>query len=178
MGMARSASDSRGMEKTAKILVRPIRPADASGLRDAFDRLSLESRRRRFHSAGVRLSTADVERLATVDHRTTEALAARDPVTGAIVGVARYAALPRDPTAAEIAVSVVDDWHGLGVGRQLVHQLLERAGANGFDRLVAYVEPDNTLVLDWLERAGAVASATDPDLYTLSLEPAQFRRAA
>jgi L-amino acid N-acyltransferase YncA len=178
MGTARVTSDPADVESTAKILVRQITPADAAALGEAFNHLSLESRRRRFHTAGVRLTDRDAKRLATVDHGTTEALAATDPVNGAIVGVARYAALSRDPGAAEIAVVVVDDWQGLGIGRELMRRLLERAQANGFDRLVAYVDPDNKLVLDWLARAGAVASATEPEMYTLILEPVELRRAA
>jgi GNAT superfamily N-acetyltransferase len=166
------------MESTAKILVRQITPADAAGLRDAFDHLSLESRRRRFHSAGVRLTNADAERLASVDHRKTDALAAIDPADGRIVGVACYVALPREPGVAEIAVAVIDDWQGRGIGRELMHRLREPANANGFDRLVAYVDPDNQLVLDWLARAGAVVSPTDGELYTLALEPIDLRRAA
>jgi RimJ/RimL family protein N-acetyltransferase len=166
------------METTAKTLVRQLTPADAAGLRDAFDHLSLESRRRRFHSAGVSLSDADARRLASVDHRQSEALAAIDPANGRIVGIARYVALPREPGVAEIAVTVIDDWQGRGIGRELMHRLRERANANGFDRLVAYVDPDNQLVLDWLARAGAVVSPTDGELYTLPLEPLDLRRAA
>jgi RimJ/RimL family protein N-acetyltransferase len=166
------------MERTAKILVRQITPADAAGLRDAFDHLSLESRRRRFHSAGVRLTNADAERLASVDHRTGEALVAIDCASGRIVGVARYVARPRESGVAEIAVAVIDDWQGRGIGRELMHRLRERANANAFDRLIAYVDSENKLVLDWLARAGAVVSPTDAEFYTLPLEPADLPRAA
>jgi acetyltransferase len=166
------------MESTAKILVRQLTPADAAGLRDAFDQLSLESRRRRFHSAGVRLTNADSERLASVDHRRSEALAAIDPANGRIVGVARYVAVPREAGVAEIAVAVIDDWQGRGIGRELMHRLRERANANGFNRLVAYVDHDNRLVVDWLARAGAVAASSGAELYTLALEPVDVRRAA
>jgi RimJ/RimL family protein N-acetyltransferase len=178
MGMGRFASDPQPMESNAKIVVRQVTPADAAGLREAFDRLSLESRRRRFHSAGVTLSDADARRLASADHKANEALIATDPGSGSIVGVARYARLLHDPHVAEIAVTVIDEWQGLGIGRELVHQLLERAYADGLDEVVAYVDPDNKLVLDWLARAGAVVSPTDGELYTLALEPVDLRRAA
>jgi RimJ/RimL family protein N-acetyltransferase len=166
------------METTAKTLVRQLTPADAAGLRDAFDHLSLESRRRRFHSAGVSLSDADARRLASVDHRQSEALAAIDPANGRIVGIARYVALPREPGVAEIAVTVIDDWQGRGIGRELMHRLRERANANGFDRLVAYVDPDNQIVRGWLARAGAVAAPSDAELFTLALDPVDLRSAA
>jgi len=166
------------MKSSAQIVVRPVTLGDAARLQDAFDHLSPESRRRRFHSAGVRLTNADAQYLATVDHQTNEALAAIDPASGAIVGVARYAALEREPAVAEIAVAVVDDWQRQGVGRELVHELLERASANGYDRVVAYVDPDNNFVLDWLARAGAVTSTGQSDLYTLAIEPTGLPRAA
>jgi RimJ/RimL family protein N-acetyltransferase len=178
MGTGGDASDPRRMTSSTQILVRPVTPADAALLQDAFDHLSLESRRRRFHSAGVRLTNADAQRLATVDHQTNEALAAIEPVSGAIVGVASYAALVREPGVAEVAVAVVDDWQRQGIGRELVHVLLEHASANGFDRVIAYVDAENNLVLDWLARAGAVASPGQAGLYTLAIEPTALRRAA
>lgn len=86
--------------------VRPIRPDDGEFLRAVFERLSDESRYRRFLSRGSQLSDPVVRDLTHVDHHDHEALvAAADD--GTVMGVARYVRLPRDPEAAEAAVAIV-----------------------------------------------------------------------
>jgi RimJ/RimL family protein N-acetyltransferase len=126
------------------------------------------------------MTVRDAERLTTVDHREHEALAAIRPATDEIIGVARYIGLPSDPGVAEIAVAVVDDWQGQGIGRRLVTPLVERARENGFERLIAYVGPENRRVIDWLERHGAKHSPNKTGLvYTLELNTAApLQRAA
>jgi RimJ/RimL family protein N-acetyltransferase len=155
---------------TERVLVRPLTAADSSALLAAFERLSPETRRLRFLSAGAGMTARDAERLTTVDHHDHEALAAIAPATDEIIGVARYIALPGDPGAAEIAVTVVDDWQGQGIGRRLVTPLVERARENGFERLIAYVDPTNRRVIEWLERHGAKRSSANTDTtYTLEI---------
>lgn len=86
--------------------VRPIRPDDGEFLRAVFERLSDESRYRRFLSRGSQLSDPVVRDLTHVDHHDHEALVAAAG-DGTVVGVARYVRLPRDPEAAEAAVAIV-----------------------------------------------------------------------
>jgi ribosomal protein S18 acetylase RimI-like enzyme len=164
-----------------QVVIRPLTADDSSALLAAFEHLSPETRRLRFMSAGARLTMRDAERLTDLDHRQAEALAAIAPETGEIIGVARYFGLLRDPGAAEVAVTVDDDWQGQGIGRRLVAALAERARANGFERLVAFVDPANRRVIGWLERRGASRSAGDElgSTYTLEIgNRSTLRRAA
>jgi GNAT superfamily N-acetyltransferase len=164
-----------------QVVLRPLAPDDSSALLAAFEHLSLETRRLRFMSAGARLTKRDAERLTDLDHRQAEALAAIAPETGEIIGVARYFGMLRDPAAAEVAVTVDDDWQGHGIGRRLVAALAERARANGFERLVAFVDPANRRVIEWLKRRGARQSGDDElgSMYTLEIAaPSTLRRAA
>jgi ribosomal protein S18 acetylase RimI-like enzyme len=166
---------------TEQVVIRPLTADDSSALLAAFEHLSLETRRLRFMSAGARLTKRDAERLTDLDHQQAEALAAIAPETGEIIGVARYFGLLRDPAAAEVAVTVNDDWQGRGIGRRLVAALAERARANGFERLVAFVDPANRRVIGWLERRGASRSAGDElgSTYTLEIgNRSTLRRAA
>jgi GNAT superfamily N-acetyltransferase len=108
-------------------------------------------------------------------------LAALAPDGGRIVGVARYIALPHDSRAAEVAVAVDDEWQGRGIGRRLMRELVDRARAEGYTRLLAYVGADNRTVLAWIARAGGVTEAHDGDaiVYSIPLErPSEERRAA
>jgi GNAT superfamily N-acetyltransferase len=166
-------------ENSTRIEIRPLVPADRTGLAEAFLRLSEQTRRRRFGGLASRLGERDLDRLTRIDHHHHEALAAT--AAGRIVGVARYIALPDDPEAAEGAVAVEDDWQGRGIGRRLISELVDRARAEGVTRLLAYVSADNLPVLGWVARVGGVAEARDGDatLYSIPLgDSVEGRRAA
>jgi ribosomal protein S18 acetylase RimI-like enzyme len=165
---------------TERVVVRPLTAADSSALLAAFERLSPETRRLRFMSFGARLTKSDADRLTDLDHRHSEALAAIALTTNEIIGVARYFELQGDPGAAEFAVTVDDDWQGQGIGRRLITELVGRARANGIERLVAYVDPANERVIEWLKRHGAESSRGNTgSIYTLDIAaPATIGRAA
>lgn len=89
-----------------------------------------------------------------VNHRDHEALVALDPDTGEGIGVARYVRSHEDPSVAELAVAVVDDWQGLGVGSRLVSELADRARDEGVTSFSATVLAENDTMLKLLEELG------------------------
>ena len=107
------------------VVIRPIEPDDRAALADGFERLSAESRYRRFFAPVPHLSEHDLDYLTCVDHHDHEALVAVADATGEGVGVARY--VRTGPDVAEPAIVVVDDWQGRGVGSRLLDALVERA---------------------------------------------------
>lgn len=141
------------------VLVRPVRADDAPLLADGFSRLSAESRRLRFLTGKSALSEAELEYFTTVDHHDHEALAALQPDDGRGVGIARYIRLADDPDAAEVAVTVVDDWQGRGLGTELLSQLTDRARQEGIRRFTALVAADNAAVVGLLHELGAQVRA-------------------
>ena len=130
-----------------ELLLRPVRPDDKRLLAQAFERLSPESRYRRFFAPLDRLSDSDLRYLTEVDHHDHEALAAINPENGMIVGVARYIRSDQ-PSEAEVAVVVGDPWQGQGVATALLQELVRRAREEGIDHFVALVMSDNTEALD------------------------------
>jgi GNAT superfamily N-acetyltransferase len=68
------------------------------------------------------------------------------------VGVARYATDDDDPTSAELAILVVDEYQGQGLGKLLVTRLAVEARARGILRLRALVQSDNDVVIGMLAR--------------------------
>ena len=80
----------------ARLTARRIRPDDKPALARFFDRLSDESKRRRFLAPKPKLTTRDLAFLTEIDHDRHVALVALDR-DGAIVAVARYAAWPGSP---------------------------------------------------------------------------------
>lgn len=117
--------------------------------------LSRESRYERFLGGGVKLTPELLARLVNVDFSRDAALIATVAFAGSEtpVGVARYA-LGADDDTAEIAVTVADAWHGCGLGRLLLEQLIDIARRNGVRRLTGEVLATNARMLALARRAG------------------------
>jgi RimJ/RimL family protein N-acetyltransferase len=178
--MRSSTTDIRS-HRASSIQIRPLTSADRDSLAEEFAHLSAETRRRRFGGMASRLSERDLDRLSNIDHHDHEALAAIDPDTGQIVGVARYIALPSDPGAAEVAIEVDDDWQARGIGRRLIGELIDRARDEGIARLVGYVSDDNHPVRAWIARSGGAVESYDgaATVYSIPIDQsAEVRRAA
>lgn len=122
--------------------IRPIRPEDKAAIAAGFERMSPASRYRRFFAPLRELSDDDLAYLTEVDHHDHEALIGFDPASGDPVGVARYIR-SIERTEAEVAVTVVDDWHGRGAATALLERLVRRAREEGIEHFVAVVLPDN-----------------------------------
>jgi RimJ/RimL family protein N-acetyltransferase len=101
------------------------------------------------------LSAAELRYFTDVDHHDHEALAAVDRADGQGVGIVRYVRDAGDPQAAEIAVTIVDDWQGRGLGTELLAALSDRARQEGISRLTALADAGNVAVAALLRNAGA-----------------------
>lgn len=134
-----------------RLRIRPIEPDDKEALSEGFRRLSPESRYRRFFAPLSQLSPTDLRYLTEVDHRNHEAVIGFDAGTGEAVGVARYVRSD-DPGVAEVAVTVADDWHHVGVATGLLEALVRRARAEGVDRFVALVLEENDAAVELFQQ--------------------------
>ena len=134
------------------VAIRPIEPDDRAALNAGFERLSPESRYRRFFGPMPKLRERDLDYLTNVDHANHEAVVAVDPATGELGGVARY--VRTGPDVAEPAIVVVDDWQGRGIGGVLLDELVERARRNGIARFEAPVLATNTEAIRLFQQLG------------------------
>jgi GNAT superfamily N-acetyltransferase len=137
------------------VVIRQVECGDASLLADGFARLSVRSRRSRFMRDKNRLTEAELRYLTCVDHHDHEALGALGP-DGRGAGVARYIRDTEEPRAAEVAITVVDEWQGRGLGSKLLALLCERARAEGVYWLTAQVAYDNHVSSKMVRNAGGV----------------------
>jgi RimJ/RimL family protein N-acetyltransferase len=137
------------------VLVRQVHREDVPLLADGFLRLSTESRRLRFLTDKPHLSDAELRYFTHVDHHDHEAIGALDEETGRGLGVARYIRSAKDPTEAEVAVTVVDDWQHRGLGTELLKRLNERAREEGVRTFTALVDVENDAVLGLMRSLGA-----------------------
>ena len=137
------------------VLIRQVHSTDAALLAGGFARLSAASRQMRFLGVKKDLSAAELRYFTDVDHHDHEALGALDRGSGHGVGIARYIRDADDPQAAEIAVTIVDDWQGRGLGTELLARLSDRARREGIRRFTALADAENVAVAALLRNAGA-----------------------
>jgi RimJ/RimL family protein N-acetyltransferase len=139
-----------------RVLLRPLRAEDRDLVVAGFDRLSPESRYRRFLSPTPRLTSSLLEFLMNVDDDDHFALVAltEEGHTPAVVGVSRFARLD-DPEAAEAALTVIDEYQGRGAGAFLLDAIVLAARERGVRRFEGLVLADNVASKAILAHAGA-----------------------
>jgi len=153
----------------SRVRIRQGHRSDRELLLRGFERLSPESRYRRFLVPMAELTDEMVGYLTEIDHHDHEAIIALDEDTGEGVGVARYVRTGDRPDVAELAVTVVDDWQGKGLGTLLVEVLSARARAEGITRFSALMLARNDEMMDLLKRLDTV-SIVEQQLGTVEIE--------
>jgi RimJ/RimL family protein N-acetyltransferase len=154
------------------VLLRQIRPDDRDQLAEGLARLSPSSRYLRFQRNIDTLSDAQLDYLTDVDHHDHEAIVALDrrhPERPG-VGVARYVREPYEPTVAEAAITVADEYHGQGAGTLLLGALASRARAAGIEVFRSYVLDGNFAMLEVFDNLGAVRERETDGLWRVDLD--------
>jgi GNAT superfamily N-acetyltransferase len=136
--------------------IRQGHRSDRELLLRGFERLSPESRYRRFLGPIPELSKAMVRYLTEIDHHDHEAMIALDERTGEGIGVARYVRNSERPDVAEVAVTVIDDWQGKGLGTLLLDVISARAREEGIRSFTALMLATNTEMMDLLRELDPV----------------------
>jgi RimJ/RimL family protein N-acetyltransferase len=156
-----------------RIAVRQLGAGDRAGFVTLFDRLSFESRLRRFFSPKPELSPRELTYLTDVDHCRHEAIAAVDERDGSIVGTARYVRDVARENVAEFAIEVVDDLQRMRIGTALAGLTIQQARTNGVTLLTARTLWDNRAARALLAQHGfrAVERHGGEIEYELVLEP-------
>jgi RimJ/RimL family protein N-acetyltransferase len=113
------------------LLLRPLSRDDRDEMLGLFERLSDESRWRRYLSPKPSLSPRELDYFTDIDHVTHEAFAAVDERDGSFAGVARYVRHAGTEPIAELAVEVADEMQRRGIGTALCDCVIERAQING-----------------------------------------------
>lgn len=137
---------------------RPLVPTDAEALRRGLARLSPESRQSRFLAPVSTLTDAHVRRLVDVDGIDHVAFGVFAPAGAAEeepVAVGRIMRYPDDPTTADLAITVVDDWQRRGIGTALAH-LLAAHRPDGVTTIRTMISSSNAAALALAQRMGRV----------------------
>ncbi len=125
------------------VLIREIQASDKRSLALGLERLSPESRRRRFLTVKPRFSARELRYLTEVDgHDHYAIVAATTARPQVLVAVARFVRLS-DPTAAEAAIVVCDELQGRRLGTALAERLADAALERGITTIEASILADN-----------------------------------
>ena len=139
---------------------RLANPDDEPLIAEAFRTASAQTRLQRFLAPLPSLSSDQLRRMLTIDPEREICFVGciRSEGKEQIICGARYVRL-EDPTVAEIALTVHDNYQRAGLGRFLLRKLIEVARRNGIRRFVGDVLATNTAMMRLLNRAGHVVRA-------------------
>jgi len=155
-------------------LIWPLLTSDRRTTQEGFLRLSDKSRYDRFLHSLPRLSERMLDTLVTEvdgeDHVALVALVLPDDAPEQLAGIARMVRYPDQPDAADLAVTVLDDWQRKGIASALLRELLRRRPV-GVVRVVTVVNPQNHASLALMKRLGrGGVTRSGPGLSTVVIE--------
>jgi protein lysine acetyltransferase len=172
------------MRDGSVLFLRPVLPGDNERVVHGPVQFSSETLYRRFQSTRIP-TRALMTYLFEVDYVDHFVWVMTDGADGPVVADARFVRDEADPTVAEVAFIVGDDYQGRGVGTFLMDAVSVAARSDGVRRFTARVLADNLAMRAILDRHGArwhrddlgvVTTVVDvPTLRELSLPPELYR---
>ncbi len=142
-----------------RVRVRPVVPTDSSRIDGAYELLSEASRRNRFWAAPTRLADARKSELTDTDGEGHIAWLALDLADEDFPGFAgaSFWRDPRDPSRAELAITVADAWHRQGLGTLLFSILWHDGWQLGVRSFHGVCRAANGAMLAWWRGLGGEA---------------------
>lgn len=142
-----------------RVLIRPVLPQDEDITSAFFGSLPARARYDRFMAPMPNLPPELIRRFTHIDYASHLALVAEVFAGGreTVVAEARYAR-GADPSVAEFAVAVAEDWQGQGLASLLLSKLLCRAAGAGIRLVVGETLATNERMLHLARKAGFVAT--------------------
>lgn len=165
-----AASDGR------PICIRSIRTSDADQMRSGIAQLSLQSRYLRFFSVQPMPSDSVIERLVDADGHEHIAWGAiysngsDNPAIGAVHAIRST----EHEGIGEYSVAVLDDYHGIGIGRMLTAVLLIHCRLEKIETLDIQTLAENQAAIRFIRSIGAELRLQERGVhdYALSVAPA------
>jgi RimJ/RimL family protein N-acetyltransferase len=151
------------------VRVRAIVPDDEEEVLQAFDHLGADARYMRFMASVREANVPRVRALLASFPDKGIAIAATVPAPDGIdiVGTASFV-LAGEAGACEFAISIVDEWAGMGLGSRLMEAIIDAARQRGLERMHGYVLASNQPMLRLAKRMGFTAKA-DPEDFKIRI---------
>lgn len=140
-----------------RVLLRPIRPEDEPEHFELLHRMSPEDNHFRFFASIKSMTHDQMRRFTEIDYDHEMAIiasAAREDGAGnETLGVVRIAASD-DYDWAEYAIVVRSDVKGQGLGRKLMHKIIDYSRTRRIKTIIGQILPENTAMLKLVRDLG------------------------
>jgi GNAT superfamily N-acetyltransferase len=130
----------RPSARIAGASIRGLEPGDSDALRAMFERLSPDSKYRRFLSPAASFDVA-MRNVFDLDYVHHDAIVAS--LHGEIIGLGECHAFRRSPSDVEVAVTIDDAYQRRGLGSELLDLMIGRAAQHGATNVHASVLAEN-----------------------------------
>lgn len=140
------------------VLVRHVTREDAPRLKQGFKLISSLARRRHFPGDDVKeLGPEQIKLLDEIDQKNYCMWGALNPAKPDEpgIGIARYRRIPSEPSAADVAITILDQYQGTGAGLLLHACLHATAADNGIRHFFYEVAGENERFIRHLKSLGA-----------------------
>jgi acetyltransferase len=167
------------LDSGMRIGLRLTRPSDAPRVRAFLERLSRQTRVRRFFMAMPEIDERTVSHFTFYNPRQRIVVAATAPLAGVeeMIGLADVALV--DTGVAELGIVVDDEHQGSGVGTALLEAVSSLAAAHGATHLRAELLDHNRPMIRLLERLGrTVKTMEDGHVLAYTRLPLRAQRRA
>ena len=155
---ARNYSAQETLKNGLQVTIRAIRPEDRDALLAAIKELEERTVYLRFFGPKNEFSQRELTEATEVDFVRTVALVTclQDSAGEKIIGAGRYIAFGSadPPDRAEVAFTVEEDYHGLGIAGKMLRHLAVIAKQKGVAQFHAEVLPQNKGMLAVFTRSG------------------------
>lgn len=144
------------------IILRPIRPEDASLIQEFFHHLSSQAKHSHFLENFTELSNELLNKLVAIDYQREMVLIASYVKDGkeTMIGMAQYS-----PTLnleeCEVLIVIADEWHSKGIATRLMHHLIEIAKEKAIKKMIATIPSINNRDLSFAKSLGFVITNSD-----------------
>jgi len=156
----------------SKILLRPIKPSDATMKQHFFYSLSKETIYKRYFGQLKAMPIKRIWPYVMIDYENEMVIVASIMEDGleTIVGIGSYVKIPGTETA-EIALVVRDDWQNKGLGTALLNYLIEIGRNKGVKNFTAWVFTENTKMIHLFKKLPyKIEFRTEGDLYHITVK--------
>jgi len=155
---ARNYSVQETLKNGLRVTIRAIKPEDKDALQAALKELDERTLYLRFFALKQEFTHQELTAAIEVDFVRTVALVTCIPGNGGekIIGAGRYIAFGNadPPDRAEVAFTVEEDYHGLGIAGRLLRHLAGIAKNKGIVEFHAEVLPENKGMLAVFSKSG------------------------
>ena len=143
------------LKDNTRVLLRPIKPSDATMKQDLFYSLSKEAVVKRYLGVVKAMPMKRVWAYVTVDYKNEMNIVAttKGERLESLIAMGSYVRIPSTQTA-EVALVVRDDWHNKSLGTRMLEYLVEIAKKREFKGFTAWVLTSNASMMHIFKKLG------------------------